>query len=157
MRGNRRPKGERQTAWRQRCARSEEGQGSIELLLLVMGVLLIISGILYFGRVLYSDIAVQVAAYDGARAAIETLDNTRGPHQARTVAYTTLDGWQLNPRNSSVTVMYEPWNRGSRVRCLVSYRVPTGNIPGARLLFGGDPVVNGSVTLRVEKYKSRWN
>jgi Flp pilus assembly protein TadG len=140
-----------------RAIRQEHGQGSIELLLLVMGILLILAGILYFGRVLYSDIAVQAAAYDGARAAVETLDGVRGPHQARTAAYAALDGWQLNPRYASVTVFYEPWNRGSRVRCLVAYRVPVGNIPGARMLFGRDPVVRGAVTLRVEQYKSRWN
>lgn len=143
--------------WRRKETRSEEGQGSVEMLFFIMGILLIITGILYFGRVLYSDIAVQMAAYDGARAAIETLDVTRGPHQARTAAYATLDGWQLDPHNSAVTVSYEPWNRGSRVRCLVTYRVPTGNIPGAHLLFGGDPVVHSAVTLRVEQYKSRWN
>jgi hypothetical protein len=137
--------------------RSEDGQGSVELLFLVMGTLLIISGILYFGRALYSDIAVHAAAYDGARAAIETLDDTRGPHQARTAAHATLDGWLLDPSRSAVTVMYEPWNRGSRVRCIVYYRVPIGNIPGSRLLFGHDPVVNSAVTLRVEQYKSRWN
>ena len=136
---------------------NESGQGSIEMLFLIMGSLMIISGILYFGRVLYADLAVQMAAYDGARAAVETLDQTRGPHQARTAAYATLDGWLLDPSRSAVTVMYEPWNRGSRVRCIVYYRVPVGNIPGSRLLFGRDPVVNSAVTLRVEQYKSRWN
>ena len=52
--------------WRHKEARSEEGQGSVEMLFFIMGILLIITGILYFGRVLYSDIAVQMAAYDGA-------------------------------------------------------------------------------------------
>jgi Flp pilus assembly protein TadG len=127
------------------------------MLLLIFGVLLIVAGILYFGRVLYSDIAVQMAAYDGARAAVETLDEVRGSHQARTAAYASLDGWQLVPANAFVTVAYEPWNRGSRVRCMVSYSVPTGNIPGAHVLFGADPVVRSSVALRVERYKSRWD
>jgi hypothetical protein len=137
--------------------RSEAGQASIELLLLIPGVLVILAGMLYFGRLFYCDVATQMAAYDGARAAVETLDAGRGPRQARVAVRRTLEGWLLNPRSAQVTVDHEPWDRGSRVRCTVRYTVPVGNIPLARLLFGDDPVVRSSASLRVAQYKSRWD
>ena len=148
MAGNRRPRDR---------ARSEAGQGAIELLLLIPGVLVILAGVLYFGRLFYCDVATQMAAYDGARAAVETLDAGRGPHQARVAVHRTLEGWLLNPRSAQVTVDHEPWDRGSRVRCTVRYAVPVSDIPLARLLFGDDPVVRSSASLRVAQYKSRWD
>lgn len=139
------------------CRTTESGQAMIEMLMLIMGFIIIIAGIIYFGRVLYADIAVQVASYDCARAAVETLDVNRGPNQARQAAYTTLAGWQVNSDHAWTMVSYEPWDRGSRVSCRVNYRVPVGNIPGASLIFGSNPpMVAGATTIRVEQYKSRW-
>jgi len=135
---------------------SEAGQGSVELLLLIPGVLVLLAGILYFGRLLYCDIATQMAAYDGARAAVETLDGGRGPHQGRVAAHVTLAGWLLDPDSAQVAVEHEPWARGTDVRCTVRYRVPVGSIPLGRVLFGDDPVVSSTVALRVERFKSRW-
>jgi len=139
--------------------RSEKGQASVELLLLVMGMVMITSAIIFFGRVLYVNLAVQAAAYDGARVAVETLSLGRGVWEARQAVEYTLYGWHLDPEAARIIITFEPWSRGSRVQCAVYYDVRVSDLPLLGWFYSGGAGVRVSAdtTLRVEQYKSRWD
>jgi len=136
----------------------EEGQAYVELLLVLFLMLLFVSGILFFGRVLYVGIAVDAAAADAARASVETLNEWRGIPQGSEAARRTLRGYYLDPAAASIRVApLAGWSYGYPVRSDVSYRTYVGDIPFVGWFYPDQSVrLHSTVFLRVEEFKSRW-
>ena len=138
--------------------RGERGQALAELAVVLPLVLILVSGIMFFGRVLYTALAVDAASFDGARAAVETLTRARGPEQGVQAATLTLSGYYLDPGAAGITVVpLTAWDRGSAVLSHVCYNVRVDDIPLVRWFFGGQSMqVNAITTMSVDYYKSRW-
>ena len=136
----------------------EEGQAYVELLLVLFLILLFVSGILFFGRVLYVGIAVDAAAADAARASVETLNEWRGIPQGIEAAQRTLRGYYLDPGAASIRLApLAGWSYGYPVRSDVSYRTYVGDIPFVGWFYPDQSVrLHSTVFLRVEEFKSRW-
>jgi Flp pilus assembly protein TadG len=134
----------------------EQGQALTELLLILPVALLLVFALIFFGRAFYVKLAVEAAAADAARMAVETLDSQLGPWQGVQAAYNTLSGYHLNPSGASVFVQPRAaWGRGTTVDSRVAYPVFTADIPFLGSVFPSVEV-SGRASLQVEKYKSRW-
>ncbi|HAL62025.1 MAG TPA: hypothetical protein DCP08_06430 [Chloroflexi bacterium] len=136
----------------------EEGQAYVELLLVLFLILLFVSGILFFGRVLYVGIALDAAAADAARASVETLNDWRGIPQGIEAAQRTLRGYYLDPAAAGIRVApLAGWTYGYPVRSDVSYRTYVGDIPFVGWFYPDQTLrLHSTVFLRVEEFKSRW-
>jgi len=137
---------------------NERGQAYVEVLLLLPLYIVLIVGATYFGRAWYARIAAEMAAYDGARTAIEAMGEPRGVWQGIVAARETLAGFYLNPANADVRVVpVDVWGRGQAVRCDVRYRVDLSGVPLIELI-NADPTlpVWARAVGQVEAYKSEW-
>jgi hypothetical protein len=123
-------------------------------------VLLFIGGVLYFGRVLYVQIAVHTAAYDCARTAAEAMQPGGGQavQQGVTAALNTLAGFAVDRRGARAAVSFpDAWGRGRQVECAVAYRLSLRAVPFAHLLDALlESTLRATARLRVEEYKSEW-
>ncbi len=137
----------------------EAGQAYVEFLIVLPLLLIVIAGILYFGRVLYASIAADMASYDCARTAAEALKAGHGVNQGESAAKNTLRGFDMNPGGARVQVSAPSgWKRGGQIRCSVAYGISLGGLPFVQLL--GVPAVfpaRSTTYERVEQYKSRWD
>jgi hypothetical protein len=130
----------------------------VEVLILLPLLLVLIVGVAYFGRAWYAKVAAEVAAYDGARTAIEAMGEPQGAWQGIKAARETLAGFYLDPSAADVRVTpLDVWGRGQAVRCDVRYRVDMSGVPGLGLI-GADPTlpVWARAVGQVEAYKSTW-
>jgi hypothetical protein len=128
------------------------------VLLLLPLFLVLIVGAAYFGRAWYAQVAAEIAAYDGARTAIEAMGEPRGTWQGVTAAREALAGFYLDPAAAEVRVTpLDVWGRGQAVRCDVRYGVDLSGVPGIGLI-GADAVlpVWARAVGQVEAYKSEW-
>jgi len=125
---------------------------------LVLSLLsLIIAGVLFFGSVLYAKLAVSMASYDGARAAVEALDEGAGVGQGQTAARRTLEGFHMNTGPARVSVYStSSWDRGQEVVCLVSYNLSLSRLPFVGRFFNPTLPVRSWTSLRVEEFRSDW-
>ncbi len=141
-----------------RAVQDERGQSLAELAVVLPLILIMVSGIMFFGRVLYTALAVDAASFDAARASVETLTRERGPEQGVQAATFTLDGYYLDPSAAQISVIpLSTWDRGSAVLAHICYMVRVDDIPLVRLFFAGSGVqVNATTTMAVDYYKSRW-
>ncbi len=106
------------------------GQAYIEFIIVLPIFLIIIAGVIGFGRIMYAKLATQAAAWSACRHAIATLDEERGTLQAMVAARYTLDGFSLDANAASVQVTHwGAWQRGTQVRVRVCYGVPPALIP----------------------------
>ena len=135
----------------------ERGQAAIEMLIALPVLLMILAGVLGFGRVLFAALAVDQAAFTGGRYAAESLN----PHQAAYQAYRAT-AWNLTNNGLDAAQMAwhlqaGNWQRGGTVANRVGVAVPVGDIPLAPLIFGGERVTLWQeATFRVQRWKSRW-
>lgn len=137
---------------------NERGQTYVEVLLLLPLYIVFIVGATYFGRAWYAKIAAEMAAYDGARTAIEAMGEPRGAWQGIIAARQTLAGFYLDPTNADVRVVpVDVWGRGQAVRCDVRYRVDLSGVLLIELI-NADPTlpVWARAVGQVEAYKSEW-
>ena len=136
---------------------NERGQAALEMLIALPVLLLILAGVLGFGRVLFVALAVDQAAFTGGRYAAESLN----PHQAAYQAYRAT-AWNLTNNGLDAGQMAwqleaGAWQRGGVVTNRVGVAVPVGDIPLAPLIFGGERVTLWqAATFRVQRWKSRW-
>lgn len=121
--------------------------------------LLVIAALIFFGRVLYVKIALDMASYDACRAAVEALRPGDGITQGMTAGRQTLAGFYLNPGGASLTIAPAGgWDRGTPVQCSASYDLFVGDIPGAASFGSGSGVSIQSTTWsRVELWRSDWH
>ncbi len=109
---------------------TRSGQAYIEFIIVLPIFLIIIAGVIGFGRIMYAKLATQAAAWSACRHAIATLDEGRGTHQAMLAARYTLDGFSLDADAAQVQVTHwGAWQRGTQVRVQVCYGVPPAPIP----------------------------
>ena len=137
--------------------RQSSGQAYVELVLVLSLLSLIIAGVLFFGSVLYTKLAVSMASYDGARAAVEALHEGAGVGQGREAARVTLEGFHMSASPAQVSVYYTSgWDRGQEVVCLVSYNLSLSHLPFVSAFFGSSVPVRSWTSLRVETFRSDW-
>jgi Flp pilus assembly protein TadG len=135
---------------------SEGGQALIELVIVLPLFFLIIAALIFFGRALYVQIALDMAAYDGCRAAVEPLHPGDGENQGMVAARGTLAGFNLNAEAASIAIEGGGWGRGALVRCTASYNLFVGDVPWL-VFHSGTNVSLRSVTYsRVETWRSDW-
>ncbi len=137
----------------------ERGQGQALTLIFAVFFLALLLGLgVFVAHVQPVKVAVQAAARNCARMAVETLSQQRGPEQALTAAYETLARQNFDPAYAVVTFEQGgEWDRGQVIGCRVQYAVDVGWMPFVGLFYGGDSVPMEAVAMsRVEPYKSRW-
>ncbi|MBU0493818.1 MAG: pilus assembly protein [Chloroflexi bacterium] len=143
--------------WR-RFRHSERGQAYLEFILLLPVVLLLIAGVIFFGRVLYVKVALDNAAYDGVRAGIESLSAGREHEQATLAARSTLAGYNIDPRPAQVHVGGYLGGRGNRLYCQVQYNIDVGDILFLEVFYPDLSVpLSATAYGQIEKHKSRWS
>ena len=145
----------RQGRWR---VSGEQGQAYVEFLLVLPLFVVLIVGTTYLGRAWYAKVAAEMAAYDGARTAIEAMGETRGAWQGIIAARQTLAGFYLDPAHADVRVVpVNVWGRGQAVRCDVRYRVDLSGVPWIDWI-SADPTlpVWARAVGQVEAFKSEW-
>ncbi|MBU0495607.1 MAG: pilus assembly protein [Chloroflexi bacterium] len=140
-----------------RMIHNEQAQAYIEFLMLLPVALLLIAGVIFFGRVLYTQIALDNATYDGVRAGIASLHSGRESVQATQAARWTLAGYHLDPGDARVQVGGFLGGRGNLLSCRVDYTVYVGDIPFVDRFFPAAGVpLSSTASGQVERYKSRW-
>ena len=136
----------------------EAGQAYIELVMVLPLFLIVIAALIFFGRLLYVKIALDMASYDACRAAVEALRPGDGVAQGMTAAQETLAGFHLNPGGASIAIVPAgAWDRGMPVRCMASYDLFVGDIPSVSAFASGTRLPIQSTTWsRVELWRSDW-
>ncbi len=137
---------------------SERGQAYIELVMVLPLFLIVIAALIFFGRVLYIKIALDMASYDACRAAVESLQPGDGISQGMIAGQETLKGFNLNPAGANVSIAPAGgWTRGTPVQCTASYDLFVGDIPDVSGFANGSGVPLQSTTWsRVELWRSDW-
>lgn len=135
--------------------RAASGQSYIEFILVLPLFLIVIAGVIGFGRLLYVKLAMEAAAWSGARHAVATLDEERGRSQANRAVRYTLEGFALDPDQAEAQVsVWGQWGRGREVRVRVCYDVPQPPVPMGEALSPGR--ICAQQVLPVYRWKSRW-
>lgn len=134
--------------------RVRRGQAYVEFVLVLPLLLLLVAGVIAYGQAFYAKLATQAAAWSGARHAVATLNEDRGPAQARLGVRYALSGFGLNPDTAQVQVFYGAWGRATDVRVQVCYPVPQPPVPyGDRLI---PTRVCSQQIMPTYRWKSRW-
>jgi Flp pilus assembly protein TadG len=131
-----------------------KGQAYIEFIIVLPLFLVIIAGVIGFGQLLYTRLAVEAAAWAGTRHAVATLDEERGVSQAHLAVRYALDGFGLNPGSASVSVGYGGWGRGTDVATLVCYDVPSPPVPMGEIIAPQE--ICAWQIMPTERWQSRW-
>jgi len=136
----------------------KRGQGALEIVLVIPLLVLIFAVLVVFGRLVYIQIALDAAARDGARMAVETLSEGRGPQQGYLAARWTLDGFNLQSDRATYRLFTrQTWGRGTEVEMVVSYRPAMQDVLGVGWVFDyTNRTMTGRAVMRVEEWKSRW-
>ena len=133
----------------------EKGQAYVEFIIVLPLLLLIIAGIIGFGQLLYTKLAMEAAAWSAARHAVATLNVERGVGQAYQAARYTLQGFGLDPDRAQADVtVWGQWGRGTQVQVRVCYQVPSPPVP-----LGGaiaPTMMCAQQTMPVYRWKSKW-
>ena len=137
----------------------ESGQAYVELVMVLPLFLIVIAALIFFGRVLYVKIALDMASYDACRAAVEALQASDGIAQGLTAGRQTLAGFYLNAGAARIAVSPAGgWARGTPVQCTVTYDLLVGDVPGAAAFASGRGIATESTTWsRVETWRSDWH
>lgn len=134
---------------------SERGAAATEFVLILPILLLIIAGIMGFGQLLYTKLALEGAAWSGARHAVATLNQDRGIHQAYLGTRYALAGFGLNADKAQANVtVWGQWGRGVQTRARVCYTVPSPPVPFGEVF--APQQICAAQTLPVYKWKSKW-
>ena len=138
--------------------RKKRGQAYVEFIMVLPILLILVAAVIFFGRILYLKIALDMASYDGVRAAVEALDEQAGISQGVAAAYNTLTGFHINPAGAGIEVVpVGAWTRGTRVYCRISYELNVSDIPFLGSFFSGLSIPMHSTTWsRVETLRSEW-
>ncbi|NHM27272.1 pilus assembly protein [Desulfofundulus sp. TPOSR] len=126
-----------------RIIRSQKGQAMVELALLLPVLLLILGGIIEFGRIFHAYLVITGASREGARVAVvgETYDGVR---EKVIASAPSLDA-------NSLDVLLEPesYGRGDMLTVTVTYPVDLV-IPLISALLPDPFTIKAATTMRVE-------
>lgn len=127
------------------------GQAIYEMAALLPFFLVIFSGVLYIGPLIFLRVAADTAAYNCASHAGRTLNPVRGYLQGTIAARETLH--KAGIRSATVSVVGS-WSRGEPIVCVVEI----GYEPLTRLASwtGGNLTIRATAITYVETFKSRW-
>jgi hypothetical protein len=129
--------------------REERGQALVEFVLILPFLFVILAALIYFGRLIYANIALNMASYDACRAAVESLHPGDGELQGLTAGRETLEGFSMNASSARLAVRSQGnWDRGAWVRCRTQYVLKVNDIPMVQLFHS-----DGAVPLR----QTRWS
>ncbi|CAG0977833.1 hypothetical protein PLCT2_01729 [Planctomycetaceae bacterium] len=132
-----------------------KAQAYVEFVLVLPLFLIVIAGVVGFGQMLYTKLAMEAAAWSGARHAVATLNQSRGVSQAYLGVRYALDGFALNPNHATTQVsVWGQWHRGVQVRARVCYNVPAPPVPFGQIL--APQRVCASETMPIYRWKSKW-
>lgn len=148
----------RKMSWIRRLRHDDKGQGYIEFMLVLPLFLLTIAALIFFGRVLYVKLALDMTTYDACRAAVEALDGEDGIAQGSAAGKNTLRGFFLNAGVVRLAITPQgAWTRGTRVMCQARFDLYVGDIPLAGAITGKANVnLEASSWSRVETWRSYW-
>lgn len=136
-------------------AERERGQVYVEFVLVLPLFLVVIAGVVGFGQMLYTKLALEAAVWSGARHAVATLNQSRGVQQAYLGTRYALDGFGLNPDHALTQVsVWGQWHRGVQVRARACYTVPSPPVPFGQVL--APQQICASETMPVYRWKSKW-
>lgn len=123
--------------------RQEKGQALLEMALILPVLLLILGGIMEFGRIFHADLVITGASREGARAAVvgEPHETVRDKVLA---AAPSLDEGELN-----VSLSPQDYSRGDMLTVTVSYHVDLV-VPFISALLPDPFPVQAATTMRVE-------
>ena len=138
--------------------RAESGDDtSFEFTTAIIPLMLMVCLIAFATVIRSAQTPAWTAASECARASIATLNQGIGQTQGEEAGMNSLRGNHLSTAGATVNVTYGTWDRGTEVTCRVNYNIDvSGIILIENLLPGNRLPMNAQVTLRVEKYKSRW-
>ena len=107
-----------------KCSYNKNGNVLLELALILPVLLLFISGIVQFGFIFNAKIAVNSAAYEGARTAtISEEPNSSAATAIENYANGSLPGWKFGERLKAV-INIPDTNPGTLITVEVTYSVP---------------------------------
>ncbi|MGL5247960.1 MAG: TadE family protein [Brooklawnia sp.] len=140
--------------------RSSGDRGSASLELVIWGpvLLLIVSVIIYAGRVAQAGLTVESAAGEAARAATVADNRAQANTRAEAAASAALSSAGLKCASVSVSVDTSEWNRPAgqpaRAEATVSCRVALGDLIGPGLI-PGSRVVSSTATSALDTFRTR--
>jgi hypothetical protein len=132
----------------------ERGNELMDLAILLPLILIIIAGASILAPYGKWKIGTRQAAYDCALAASQTLNSGQGNYQGYATAQESLAAFGLAWERSYVQIRGN-WERGQSVVCSVRYFPPLDQYPFAKVV-NVPSVIESSVVLPVQEYKSRW-
>lgn len=137
---------------------AERGQALLEFVLILPFLFIILAALIYFGRLIYANIALNMASYDACRAAVESLRRDDGQAAGLTAGRETLDGFSMNAGSARLTVTPQgQWDRGAWVRCRTDYTLRVNDIPMVQLFHPGGAVpLSATRWSRIETWRSWW-
>jgi hypothetical protein len=147
------------TSTRSATNKDEAGQALYETALVLPVLLVLLVGVILFGPLAYTRLAVDAASYDCVTAAIEAVsDENQAVYQGRVAANRTIQGFRLNPGHASVFIWTNgSWGPGAQMVCQVDYDFNAVRIPGVSTFFpGSGGILSGETALAVESHKSDW-
>lgn len=141
-----------------RFLHERRGQAYVEFVMILPVLLILLAAVIFFGRILYLKIAIDMASYNGIRTAVEALDHGAAVHQGYTAARNTLAGFHIHAGAAQIAVTSTgAWQRGQHACCHVTYNVGVGNIPFLGAFFPQENILMGSTTCsRVAPLRAGW-
>lgn len=128
--------------------RERKGQGLVEMALVLPLLLLLLFGIIEFGRVMGAGLMVIHSARDGARYGSVGASNSEIINRIQTKTAGTLYN-AADPSKLSITVTRSGPSRGGDIKVSISYPV-TLYIPLVSSITGNPIIVEGTSVMRVE-------
>jgi Flp pilus assembly protein TadG len=136
----------------------DRGSASLELVIWGPVLLLIVSVIIYAGRVAQAGLTVESAAGEAARAATVADNRAQANTRAEAAASAALSSAGLKCASVSVSVDTSEWNRPAgqpaRAEATVSCRVALGDLIGPGLI-PGSRVVSSTATSALDTFRTR--
>jgi len=137
---------------------NERGQALVEFVLILPFLFILFAALLFFGRLIYSTIALNMSSYDACRAAVESLRQDDGQRQGLDAGRETLNGFSMSAASARLTVQSQgKWDRGAWVRCQTQYTLKTNDIPMVRLFYPGGAIpLKSIIWSRIQTWRSWW-
>ncbi len=137
---------------------NERGQAMVEFILILPFLFIILAALIFFGRLIYATIALDMASYDACRAAVESLRRDDGQTQGLVAGRETLNGFSMSAASARLVVTPRgKWDRGAWVRCRTQYNLKVNDIPMVQLFHPSGAVpLRATQWSRIQTWRSWW-
>ncbi len=133
---------------------NEAGQAYVEMLIALPLLVLLFFAVVAFGRVMIAGVAVDQAAFAGARYGAESLSTEQAAYQAYQASAYNLEANGFDP--DLAAWRFVSWGRDGIAANEVAVAVPLDDLPVMGTVLGPYVVVHQRVTFEVDRWKSRW-